>query len=208
MKTTNYLYLLAGIFTMSCNLPDDLKETSPKDAPRVDMLQMEKQIQDTYFKDQPMDNTGHSRFNAVFHNVATGTEDWMKNLPDTALISTINLPGTDQSWNTGYETDLMSTQTLTVGQQLQAGIRALDIRCYNFRDAFATFYEDSYRTQLFGVHVRDVCIKFLQEHPSEFILMIVTQKGPDVLCTRLFSETFKAYTQGVEKYFYLTENLP
>lgn len=208
MKTTNYLYILTNIFVISCSLPNDAKESEKSGTTYPDILQLERQVREDCLQDKPTSKTEHARINAGLQNTATEMNDWMKNLPDTALISVVNLPGSNKSWNTGYETDATSTQSLTVERQLKAGIRALDIRCYNYKDVFATYYMETYINRMFSTDIRDVCLKFLQEHPSEFILMMITPRGPDELCTRSFGETLKAYTQGVEKYFYLTENIP
>ena len=83
-------------------------------------------------------------------------------------------------------------------EQLQAGIRVLDIRCMNdFSGAagnyFSIWHGPLYRFGTFD-QVADVCKAFLAAHPGETIVMRVRQENPpDPKCTQSFTATFEWY---------------
>ena len=75
-----------------------------------------------------------TRILAVLGSLATGLtaagNDWMSPLDGGLLLSQLSIPGTHDS---GARFEPLSRtakcQTLTIGQQLDAGARFLDIRC-------------------------------------------------------------------------------
>lgn len=67
--------------------------------------------------------------------------NWMKSFDDTVWITKLNLPGTHDSCSSGkildlssdvfergFEEDFVTTQSWTIPEQLNAGIRVLDLR--------------------------------------------------------------------------------
>jgi 1-phosphatidylinositol phosphodiesterase len=136
------------------------------------------------------------------------TKTWMKNLPDDALLSQLTLPGTHETCAREYGGNSTICQKLTLREQLEAGIRFLDIRCRHIDNTFTIHHGRVYQHLNFGAGVRDVCVKFLAEHPSECIVMSVKQEHDPEGNTRTFEETFEWYAGGLERYWYVGASVP
>jgi Phosphatidylinositol-specific phospholipase C, X domain len=124
---------------------------------------------------QPTNST--SAFNSL---TAANNPGWMAQVPDSTSLAAMSLPGTHDTLGieggllpSAYETQQdegISAQTLTA--QLDAGIRAIDIRVriVNSGTAFAIHHTDVYEDANFD----DVLTKaqaFLAANPSETILL-------------------------------------
>jgi hypothetical protein len=141
--------------------------------------------------------------------------NWMDSLDGSLLISEISVPGTHEtmaSQSGGPSVYCQSVQDLR--KQLDAGIRAIDLRCRPVYDRFAIHHADYYQEAYFGEplnipghqdygdqNVMQKCVQFLYDNPSEFILMRIAHgrntSGPlsEDNCSRSFSETFEWYRE-------------
>jgi len=117
--------------------------------------------------------------------------EWMGALDGNLRISDLSIPGTHDSMS-HYGGDIAKTQTLRLQPQLALGIRALDIRCRHIDDVFAIHHGQVFQNAYFG-DVLEVCIGFLDRHPSETILMRVKEEYDPSNDTRTFAETFQWY---------------
>ncbi len=113
--------------------------------------------------------------------------NWMKFLADDIKISEINLPGTHNSCAKKVQFSYLSKcHDLTIYEQLDMGVRFLDIRVEKTDDKLKTVHSiaDCYTThgkkeKLLLDYVLDDCKKFLAENPSEtLILCIKRDDGP------------------------------
>ncbi|WP_030057198.1 MULTISPECIES: phosphatidylinositol-specific phospholipase C domain-containing protein [Streptomyces] len=103
------------------------------------------------------------------------TDDWMSRLNGDLSLLDLTIPGTHDSCceNPNYGTEWSHTQNWGVPQQLQEGVRFLDIRCNGLQgapDELGIYHSDNYQ------HIRlqdvlDQCRSFLQAHPGETIVM-------------------------------------
>lgn len=120
---------------------------------------------------------------------------WMNQISDNTLLSNINIPGThdsgtanvEGSWNENF--NVVATQKYFIDEQLFAGIRSLDIRyAYNesAKEIVLCHGSGSYvchdkdhgknkDTNLTLKKVMDAAKSFLNEHPSETIIMTLKQ---------------------------------
>jgi hypothetical protein len=116
---------------------------------------------------------------------------WLKGLPDELPIGNINLPGTHNSAaiDPGRRT-LHACQNFSIGEQLRAGIRLLDVRLkVRWRPGEAAAGESRTRglIDFHTCHGRigrnafqtfssllDECRGFLADHPSEFVVLLLT----------------------------------
>jgi 1-phosphatidylinositol phosphodiesterase len=132
---------------------------------------------------------------------------WMTSLPDSALISSLNIPG---SHNTCARYGGASTacHNSSLADQLAAGIRCIDIRCRHFNNVFTIHHGSVYQKLTFGSGVRDVCIKFLQENPGECIIMMVKEEYKPAGNTETFDDTFQRYLSGTEQFWFLGNTIP
>ena len=139
---------------------------------------------------------------------AAAPPGWMARVPDDRKLSQLSLPGTHESC-TAFITPIASAQAWSLQTQLEHGIRYVDIRCRHIDDGFAIHHDEVYVGFNFGEGVRDVCVNFLQAHPTECIVMQVKHEyidGGDNALT--FQEVFDNYVQGFESFFYLDDHVP
>ena len=97
---------------------------------------------------------------------------------------------------------------LTLGAQLQQGIRCVDIRCRHIQDVFAIHHENVYVGFNFENGVRNVCVDFLKANPTECIVMQVKHEYTDADNNLTFQQVFDGYVQGFESFFYLDDRIP
>lgn len=134
----------------------------------------------------------------------TVSTQWMKGLLDTESIYDVSIPGTHDSASR-YGGWYVQTQTLDIPQQLKAGIRFLDIRLRSIGGSLAVHHGEVYQNMMFGDVLGQVK-KFLQDNPSEFVMMRVKEdygsdpKFADVVNTYMKAPQFTSYIwRGVSK---------
>ncbi|MCR8842423.1 phosphatidylinositol-specific phospholipase C [Paenibacillus sp. SC116] len=146
-------------------------------------------------------------WNKITISLRLPTSSWMDKLAGNSKLSELNIPGTHDTCAL-YGGDLAICQTQTLQEQLEAGIRFIDIRCRHIENRFAIHHGIMYQHLMFGGGVRDVCLKFLEDHPRETIIMSVKHEYEDADDTRSFEDTFRWYLEGNESMWYLDETIP
>ncbi len=126
------------------------------------------------------------------------SNSWMKNLNGGLPITEINLPGTHDScsFNAGFGF-ISNCQEKTIYEQLQAGIRFLDVRVEKKKDRLIAVHAVVNCKTLDNSRVLDIddiledCKKFLRENPSETIIFSLKRDdGPSS------EETFDFFFQN------------
>lgn len=107
---------------------------------------------------------------------------WMASIPDSCPLSEVTMPGTHNTMAM-YGGSLAECQSWTLASQLRAGVRFLDIRVRHVRGNLTIHHGVSYQRAHFG-HVLEAVADFLQEYPSETVLMRLKEE---------FSETYNIY---------------
>ena len=111
---------------------------------------------------------------------------WMARLPDDAPLSGLTIPGTHDSGArfgggapvVDFVTALwVQAQNWTVTQQLDAGVRFLDVRCHAEPDGTLRIHHLFVDEQLSLTDVLRECVVFLAANPSEALLMRVQQEA-------------------------------
>ncbi len=108
--------------------------------------------------------------NAAVH---PGAENWMGRLSGDLRVTDIVLPGTHDTCANYDFLGLSSTaaaQDLTLKEQLEAGVRCIDIRIYNDNEV----YKIHHGPQFMHMTLNDVvqtCRRFLEQNPTEFIIL-------------------------------------
>jgi 1-phosphatidylinositol phosphodiesterase len=139
--------------------------------------------------------------------VAASPPGWMARLPDSAKLSRLTLPGTHESC-TAFIEPAASCQNWSLLDQLNHGIRYVDIRCRHAGDVF-TIYHNFVEVGLnFGNDVRDVCVNFLKANPTECIVMQIKHEYTDVRNIKTFQQVLDGYLHGFESFFYLDDRIP
>lgn len=100
---------------------------------------------------------------------------WMRNIPDSARLTTLNIPGTHDSCSTDGPLGFAKTQNLGLADQLNAGIRFLDIRLAHYQDNLFAHHNAVHMGQSWA-DILNICSKFLGKYPTETVLMSVKEE--------------------------------
>lgn len=134
--------------------------------------------------------------------------DWMGFVSDDTPISALTLPGThDSGARIEPVAGTAKTQDLTLAQQLNAGVRFLDIRCRHYQDAFTIHHGAIYQNLNFD-DVLQACKSFLASHPHETIVMSVKQEHTAEGNSRSFAEQFERYVQQAPSLWHQQPGIP
>lgn len=98
--------------------------------------------------------------------------NWMSLVPDSKLISELSIPGTHDSAamkREGFDKPRLTTQARTIREQLENGVRFLDLRIGYVNNEFGLYHE-KFSVNLSFASVRDACRQFLDDHPRETII--------------------------------------
>ena len=103
---------------------------------------------------------------------------WMATLPSRLRANMLTLPGTHDSATSAVSTSMAQTQTLSIGQQLKAGIRAFDLRPrYNASAendialANLEIYHGIIATGVKWHDAMDTIVTFLKQNPTETVFI-------------------------------------
>jgi 1-phosphatidylinositol phosphodiesterase len=139
--------------------------------------------------------------------VAAGN-NWMNGLDGNLPLSQFSIPGTHDS---GALSEPVSgtakCQTLSFGDQLNAGVRFMDIRCRHINDAFAIHHGQVYENANFD-DVLNATFAFLAANPSETVIMSVKEEYTASGNTRSFEQTFDSYVAKNPTKWYLGSGIP
>ncbi|OIQ76889.1 1-phosphatidylinositol phosphodiesterase precursor [mine drainage metagenome] len=138
--------------------------------------------------------------------------DWMAALADDTPLQDLSIPGTHDSatGNLGsFATEIVRTQSMSLQHQLDAGVRALDIRCWQEHNSFTMHHGIVALGQNFG-QVLQILHLFLLHHPHETILMRVKREGVGGGNTESFEQVFERYarTEGAQLFWHPTSIFP
>lgn len=126
--------------------------------------------------------------------------DWMKDLKGSLKLSDLSIPGTHDSM--AFRADLTAidntrTQTMTLQQQLDSGIRYIDIRAKYTSGGFPLHHGPVYLGYDFEDVLKTVN-SFLQQHPGETVLMRFKQEqssASDAQMLQVFLTYYNRYKE-------------
>ena len=139
---------------------------------------------------------------------SSGQPDWMAKLSDNAALTTLSIPGTHDS-GALYEPypGLAKAQTLTIAEQLQAGIRYFDIRCGDVEDQFYIYHGSIDEKQSFA-QVLAAMTTFLDDNPSETVIASIKEEQPSADATKPFDQAFEDYVAQAPTRWYVQPTVP
>ena len=105
----------------------------------------------------------------------TFNPDWMKKIPDDVRLEQLSMLGTHDTMALFGLTEHAICQRMTLKDQLESGIRALDIRCKLKDNDFKIYHGSHDQKANFG-DVLKVINRFLDENPSETIILRLKQE--------------------------------
>lgn len=95
-------------------------------------------------------------------------------------------------------------QSLTIAEQLNFGIRFLDMRCRKYNNGF-TIHHGAFYCNLNFDQVLDETIGFLKQHPTETVLMSVKEEHDAVGNTK-FEDILAGYIQAKGSNYFFTKD--
>lgn len=117
--------------------------------------------------------------------LATQANDWMAAIDDAAYINQISIPGTHDSatghgW-TGFLGSIAgassaTTQSKTLAEQWDCGVRAFDLRP-GYVDGSLEIFHGVCQTQLSLADALDIICAKLDEHPTEFAIILTRHES-------------------------------
>ncbi|WP_367872076.1 phosphatidylinositol-specific phospholipase C domain-containing protein [Luteolibacter sp. Populi] len=134
--------------------------------------------------------------------------NWMNPLDGNLPLSNLSIPGTHDSG--ALVEPIAGTakcQNLSITDQLNAGVRFLDIRCRHINDAFAIHHGQVYQNMNF-TDVLNATIGFLNANPGETVIMSVKEEYNATGNTRSFEATFDSYVAGNPSKWVLGSAIP
>lgn len=133
---------------------------------------------------------------------------WMASQADEVSLSALTLPGTHDTMAL-FEplAGTAKAQTLSLADQYDAGVRYVDIRCVDVDDVFQIYHGIEYEQATFD-DVLDTTFQFLDDHPTETIVMSVKQEADNNGATQSFETTFGDYVSKQALRWYTEDSIP
>lgn len=101
---------------------------------------------------------------------------WMQEVADDTPVTALSIPGTHDAGCISGVLSLGQTQSLGIDDQLDAGIRFLDIRLAHYQDDLFVHHDVVFTDKSY-TDVLITCSKFLHKYPSETILMSIMEES-------------------------------
>ena len=145
-----------------------------------------------------------------------GSADWMARLEDPTPLDAITIPGTHDSATRYVQLGYFSKcQAMSIGEQLEAGYRYLDIRLAVDGDGMKLMHGFTncrsgpmpWNAALSLDEVLEECYVFLAEHPGETVIFAVKQEHGDESVAD-FETLLNSYVRKEPEFWLLTDRIP
>ena len=146
-----------------------------------------------------------------------GSADWMARLDDGLRLNELVLPGSHDSATQYVQLAFFSKcQALSIGEQLEAGCRYLDIRLGDaekgedypkLMHGFTKCKTSALGGTLYLDEVLAQCYAFLTQHPSETVIFAVKHEHGDST-TAAFEMVLDGFTSAKPAFWLLTDTIP
>lgn len=142
-------------------------------------------------------------------------KDVFSSLPDDIYLSQVNITGTHDSCTAFCSMENMARcQSMTIKQQLDAGVRLFDLRLAKRRGRYflvhslaTCFYDEGKKRELFVEDVLDQLSRFLCENPRE-VLVVSIKQDRGIMSPFFFEGLYKEVILPCKDMWYLENNNP
>lgn len=134
----------------------------------------------------------NTRYNKQPDNILINPRTWMSNISGNKTIDSLSIPGTHDSGSKVFANGWIGTQDHSIKDQLNSGIRFIDIRCCHINNSFYIYHDQFYLNYNFN-DIIQIVFNFLKINLNETILMRIKEEYKPNNITRSFEETFQAY---------------
>ena len=123
---------------------------------------------------------------------------WMRKIDDSTSIRNINMPGSHDTMALYSIGDLAGQcQTLSLKEQLNLGVRFLDIRLKEENNKLKAVHGFVDQKESFE-NITTTVEEFLMYNPSEFIIMSIKEEAASSKSTISFEESLKTYLDSTK----------
>ncbi len=147
-----------------------------------------------------------------FHTTETKggftNKDWMSGIDDEAVINTISIPGSHDTC-AFYEPidNSAKCQEYTVADQLDMGVRFLDLRCLVTGNRISMSHGLALQGQYLD-EILDDCISFLKENPTETIIVSLREETQIKPLEKIFVSMLEGLIEKDKNMWYTQNALP
>ena len=124
---------------------------------------------------------GHAHYDEAYYHGSSAVADnsgWMAAVDGSKLLSQLSVVGTHNSMSL-YGGDIVQTQSMSLINQLNSGVRTLDIRAKYDDGNMAIYHGIFFQYAYLGNDVFSVVSDFLLQNPTETIIMHIQQEEND-----------------------------
>lgn len=133
---------------------------------------------------------------------------WMSHVEDERSLAALRIPGTHDSGALHEPLlGLAKTQDLTIAEQLQMGVRFLDLRARIIDNAFWLYHGSLDQDQPFE-DVFGAMYAFLDANPGDTIVASLKEEAPPDGATKSFDAVFADYVAASPEYWDLRDTIP
>lgn len=133
-----------------------------------------------------------------------GMTKWMAEIDGERTIRSLSLPGTHGSAAL-HGGQIAQDQTLSLTQQLNGGIRLLDLRLRHIDNVFALHHGPVFQEKFFGDALNEIQT-FLRTYPTEMVFVRVKEEYKPARNNRSFEATFQTYFDRYKSIIAVPEN--
>lgn len=139
--------------------------------------------------------------------IAAGN-NWLTGIDGGLRLSQISIPGTHDS-GARFEpvAGTAKCQNATIAEQLDFGVRLLDIRCRHSNNSF-DIYHGAVSQKLTFRDVLDQITGFLRANPGECVILSVKEESTSPGSSRSFEATFDSYVAADSGRWWLGARVP
>jgi 1-phosphatidylinositol phosphodiesterase len=133
---------------------------------------------------------------AAARDLNTGLSRWMYYISNSSSLGSLTIPGSHDS-GALYEriSGTAICQNLSIGDQLNIGVRYLDIRLRQYGNGLLVHHGSVYQHQDFNDVLAQVTA-FLATNPSETVVMEVSSEYTSANSTETYEQTFMRYVNN------------
>ena len=122
---------------------------------------------------------------------------WMKSIPDSTKLSQMTIPGTHNSCAL-HGICCARTQTWSLPEQMNAGLRYFDIRLRLYNNTLRAFHEFVDQEDTFDI-ILNYALNFLEQNPSESIIMQIVKEYKVENCSKSIQEMYDEYIKDIKE---------
>ena len=121
---------------------------------------------------------------------------WMQSIPDSTKLTQMTIPGTHNSCAL-HGICCARTQTWSLPEQMNAGLRYFDIRLRLYNNTLRAFHDFVDQIDTFDI-ILNYALNFLEQNPSESIIMQIVKEYKVENCSKSIQEMYDEYTKDIK----------